>query len=430
MNRIITIFFAILMIFPSACNEKSDEQPEKEETNLTDARIRLYEKKTEQESSNYINYNNLAQLYLQKARETGDSSFYEKAESAVGKSLATTPDNYEGTVLASKVAISKHQFSRALEFAKKTVDLKPESSYTYAILGDAHLELGDVRKAKEAYAKMHEINPGLDSFSRISRVNYLLGDTESAVEMMENAYNSGLKSSTSKENIAWTQVMIGLYHFNQGEFDKAEKHYNNSMDILEDYYLGLEHLAELNAVRGNLETARQQYLKVIELNPAPEFYAALADVYEELGNTEKSEEYRKTAKSSLEKYVDEGDVGYYRALANFYADNDIELDKALDLAKKDLELRKEIYAYDTLAWMYYKNKNLDSAKLLIRKALEYGTKDAELYYHAGMIDFRLENYESARNYMNKVLEINPEFNGSEEVEINQIISMADSRDTE
>lgn len=425
MNRLLIVFFLISIILPIACFENT-KNPQNEEVSLIDAKIKLYKKKIDQDPSNYINYNNLAQLYLQKARETGDSILYKKAEDTINKSLNKTSDNYIATVLASKIAISNHEFSKALEYAERAASLKPDNSITYAVLGDAYLELGEIKKAETAYLKMHELNSNLDSYSRISRVNFLLGNTVEAVGMMEKAYISGQKSSMPKENIAWTQVMLGLYSFNQGDFEKAEKHYLRSMAILNDYYLGLEHLAELNARKGDLKEAEKQYLKVIKSNPAPEFYAALSDVYNEIGETQKSKEYNNIAQQKLEAYVENGDVGYLRPLSQFYADNDIMLDKALSLAKRDMKLRSDIYTYDTLAWMHYKNNNLDSAKTLINKALKFGTKDAELYFHAGMIDFKLGNYESASNYMKKVLEINPKFDGSIDVDIKQIITKKES----
>lgn len=425
MNRLLIVFFLISIILPIACFENT-KNPQNEEASLIDAKIKLYKKKIDQDPSNYINYNNLAQLYLQKARETGDSILYKKAEDTINKSLNKTSDNYIATVLASKIAISNHEFSKALEYAERAASLKPDNSITYAVLGDAYLELGEIKKAETAYLKMHELNSNLDSYSRISRVNFLLGNTVEAVGMMEKAYTSGQKSSMPKENIAWTQVMLGLYSFNQGDFEKAEKHYLRSMAILNDYYLGLEHLAELNARKGDLKEAEKQYLKVIKSNPAPEFYAALSDVYNEIGETQKSKEYNNIAQQKLEAYVENGDVGYLRPLSQFYADNDIMLDKALSLAKRDMKLRSDIYTYDTLAWMHYKNNNLDSAKTLINKALKFGTKDAELYFHAGMIDFKLGNYESASNYMKKVLEINPKFDGSIDVDIKQIITKKES----
>src|SRR5439155_285505 len=44
-----------------------------------------------------------------------------------------------------------------------------------------------------------------------------------------------------------------------------------------------------------------------------------------------------------------------RELALFYCDHDRQLPRALDLARRDLGARKDIFAYDALAWALYKN---------------------------------------------------------------------------
>jgi Tfp pilus assembly protein PilF len=38
-----------------------------------------------------------------------------------------------------------------------------------------------------------------------------------------------------------------------------------------------------------------------------------------------------------------------------------------------------------------------------------GTRDARLYYHAGMIALQLDNEAQAREYLEQALEINPHF---------------------
>lgn len=426
MNMFKLFFTAMILTFTGACTQDGN-RVEKDSVNITDARIKLFKQKIEQDPSAYVNYNNLAQYYMQKARETGDHSYYSKAQQTLDNSLAINPDNYTGIVLRSKLAISGHRFQKALAYAEKAVELKPERSFSQAVLGDALLELGEIEKAMKAYRKMHEIDPGLESFSRISRVKFLKGDTKGAIESMQNAYESGLKSSIPEENLAWTQVMIGLHHFNTGNLEKAERHYLKSLNIKNDYYLGLEHLAELNAKRGDLEKAKEQYIKVLEINPAPEFHLALSGVYYELGDSEKGKQHNRIARVTLEKKVKNGDKGYLRVLSNYYIDNNLNPEKALDLAQQDFELRKDIYTYDTLAWAYYKNNHSLKAEKLIEQVLEHGTQDAKLYYHAGMINLELKNYREANKYLSKVLEINPEFETGDETDIRELISNEYSR---
>ena len=243
------LLIAALMIFAFSC--KYDEKiTESMVGNLTDAKIKHYHRKINQDPANYTNYDNLAQNYIQRARETGEQRYYEEAQKACMESLRIYPDNYVAIVLLAKTEIAEHAFEKALENAKKAVGLKPERSPAYGILGDAYLKLGDKQKAQEAYEKMLVIKPNIDSYSRIANLKFEQSRYEDAVKYMEMAYEWGVKNSgTPDENLAWAQFMIGSYFLDTGNPGKAEKYFKRSLEIFDNYYLAIEHLAELNYLK-------------------------------------------------------------------------------------------------------------------------------------------------------------------------------------
>jgi tetratricopeptide (TPR) repeat protein len=100
---------------------------------------------------------------------------------------------------------------------------------------------------------------------------------------------------------------------------------------------------------------------------------------------------------------------YNRELATFYADHDLKLAETLDLVKKELELRQDIYAYDLLAWALYKNGQPQEALAAMTEALKLGTQDARLFFHAGMISHQLGDTVMAKTYLQRALAINPHF---------------------
>jgi tetratricopeptide (TPR) repeat protein len=123
----------------------------------------------------------------------------------------------------------------------------------------------------------------------------------------------------------------------------------------------MEHLAEVYTARGDYEKAAALYERALELNPKPHYYLKLGEVYERLGRPAKSEELYGNAEARYKEYAESGIKGHSRELVLFYADKNINLDRALELAKGDSEDTEDIYAYDTLAWAYYKTGNLDNA---------------------------------------------------------------------
>jgi len=76
---------------------------------------------------------------------------------------------------------------------------------------------------------------------------------------------------------------------------------------------------------------------------------------------------------------------YDRQRALFCADHDRHLEEALTLARRELTIRQDVYAWDTLAWVCYKQGRLKAAAEASRKALSRNTQDGRLFYHAGRI---------------------------------------------
>ena len=99
-------------------------------------------------------------------------------------------------------------------------------------------------------------------------------------------------------------------------------------------------------------------------------------------------------------------VLHNRDLALFYADHDIKLDEALALAHKEFEVRHDIYTWDALAWALYKNGKYQEANDAMEHALRPGTRDALLFFHAGMIAGRSGQKSQAREKLQTALNIN------------------------
>jgi Flp pilus assembly protein TadD len=102
-------------------------------------------------------------------------------------------------------------------------------------------------------------------------------------------------------------------------------------------------------------------------------------------------------------------AAHYREVAVFYANHDMNPERAIELAELDLQQRQDVHGYDTLAWALYKNRKFEQALPAIQSALRQGTRDANMHFHAGMIYAALGQTEMARSELKTALEINPHF---------------------
>src|SRR5438874_5397791 len=150
--------------------------------------------------------------------------------------------------------------------------------------------------------------------------------------------------------------------------------------------------------------AIELYKKAAAISPDPLVVIPLGDLYLQTDQSFLAD----VAHRQLEKAA-RGQSAYDRELALFYADHDKNLPEAVELATKDLKVRKDIYAYDTLAWALCKNQRYEEAAKAMTEALKLGTQDASLYYHAGLIYQGLRDKAKARSSLEKALALNPHF---------------------
>jgi len=90
-----------------------------------------------------------------------------------------------------------------------------------------------------------------------------------------------------------------------------------------------------------------------------------------------------------------------------YADHDLRLDLALEFSRKDLVVRKDIYAWDTLAWALFKNNHLTEAASAMTEARKLGAPNARQKFNAGMIHFRSGRMGKARTLLRGALALKP-----------------------
>ncbi len=373
---------------------------------LADRAIRVAEAQIARNPQKGDGHVALATAYMRKVRESGDTGYYSRDEAAVQRALKLQPKSYKALRILALIETGKHEFRRAMTTAEGLRQRRPDDYWVHGLLGDAHVELGDYERAAVAYQKMIDLRPGLASYSRAAHLRALYGDPQGATELMAMAIRAG--SRRDPETLAWCLVQFGKLRFNQGSLRAAEAAYQKALSVFPDSYLALGALGRLRGAQERYAKAINLYRRSVAIVPAPDTVAALGDIYRKVGRFREAEE-----QYDLVEYIGYlntlNRVLYNRELAYFYADHDIKLKESLDLAKKELEVRRDIYGYDVLAWALYKNGKPQEALAVITEALKLGTKDARLFFHAGMIYRALGNDEKAKEYLSRTLATNPYF---------------------
>ncbi|KAF0240796.1 MAG: hypothetical protein FD167_4104, partial [bacterium] len=172
--------------------------------------------------------------------------------------------------------------------------------------------------------------------------------------------------------------------------------------------LAIAGLGQVKAAQGNLDQAIKQYEQVVRLIPDLTFVATLGDLYKLTGK-EKEAQQQYDLVEQIAKLSTLNGVLYNRSLAVFYANHDIKALEAYTQVEKEFETRKDIYGADALAWTALKAGKLTEAQTAIKHALKLGTKDAKIFYHAGLIAQASGDNKAAKDYLEQALNLNPQF---------------------
>ena len=76
----------------------------------------------------------LATAYLVRARETADPAYYSKADALLQSAVAADPDDPDAVLAAGTLALTRHDFTAALSFAERAVELTPYRPAAYGVL--------------------------------------------------------------------------------------------------------------------------------------------------------------------------------------------------------------------------------------------------------------------------------------------------------
>lgn len=408
-NKIGSVLALVLVV---ACGSAAGQT-------TTDVTIRSLETHLKMYPQDFKSYDALGASYIQKGRETADASYYELAKGALDKSLdqvSSGPAAASAETHMAVVAMSEHQFEEALFWAQQALALGSGDPSPWAVVGDALTDLGEYERADDAYARLRDpLHPEGESNglayernSRLAYLHFLKGDAPGAIGLMRSAIALAITLHLPVENVSWSQYQLGEICFKSGELDAAEQAYTAGLAIDPNSYRNLAGLGEVRSAQERYPEAIALYQKAIAVVPYPAFAAELYDLYLQAGRFD-------DAHNQLELLEFIGKLNplnerlFYRELALFYADHNLKLSDSVELAKKELAVRHDIYTWDILAWVLFKNGRVPEAAEAIEKALALGTGDALLDFHAGMIELQLGQSARAQKLLENALALNPHF---------------------
>ena len=407
-NILVTITVSLLVGIGAGCSvdssysetAKAAPSASTNESPEMQAALKLIEKVPDSPTG----YMQLAILHIQQARRTGDFGLNSKALTAVNRALEIAPQDLPSRKLQASLLLTFHRFPEALEKGNLLRAEVPNDAFVYGVLTDANFELGNYEESVAAAQKMVDLRPNSSSYARVAHVRSIHGDHDGTIEM----YRTAAKITDPKdvEAQSWCLVQLGDEYFKYGDFTGAEKVYDEALSILPDFYLALAAKGKVRAAQNDYDGAERFLTTLLNRVPNVDSAVLLGDIYTVKGETGKAKAQYDLAEVMERKIGVNTDQ---KRLALMWADQNIRLEEALEIVKRESVERSDIYTYDILAWTLYKNSQIKDAKVAITKALRMKSNDARILFHAGMIEKDLGNRAEAIKLLEAALKFNPSF---------------------
>jgi len=399
LNRLYLIAGLVIVIIfiPLLLSTFQRSGPNNEDTvrlNVIDQQIKNGQKAILDSPKDANKYAQLCQSYLQKVRETADTSLYAECDNLLAKAFKI--DDLSSDVIAAQAAVAygKHDFNKGLSLAMQAQQINPNVVSYYGLIGDGQIELGQYDEAVASIQTMVNKKPELGSYNRVAYLRELNGDIDGAKRALLAAISAG---SSFPENVAFSQVELGKLYL-RSDLVKAKDYFEQALMTVPDFPSANEGLGKVAFAQKDYPEAIGKFETAFKSLALAQYASALADTYKASGDDKKAEQQAFLAELAFEQ-SSSGGVNNDYELATYYAQQNIKTDKAISLSRKTVSERPNFFSIDTIAWSLYRAKKYPEAQVAINQALVKGSKSPSVVFHAGMIAEKLGQKEQAVGYL-------------------------------
>jgi tetratricopeptide (TPR) repeat protein len=380
-------------------------RPRFSEAEVLEMDIGFFQARIARDSLSARDFAELSRLFLQRARAGGGDGDFRRAELHARRSLRLrTGRNEEAFQVLASSLMGRHRFAEARSVVERLVALDPTYRPARAMLGEIQLELGAYDEARRTFGMLLTSRGDLAVAPRYARWEELRGRPVEARRLLRAARDEASRRyGMPVAQIAWFHWRLGDLALRQGRLREAEKELEAGLARAPDDHRLLDAVARVAAARGQWGEAIEYGERALARTVDPATLGLLYQVYAASGDSAKAEEYYRAMSITV---LGQSDT-FHRLWGLILLDRGRDVPTVLARAEREIESRRDVYGYDLLAWALYRSGRTAEAHEKMRHALALGTRDASLFYHAGMIETALGRHQEARRYLETARQINP-----------------------
>jgi len=379
--------------------------PALSETEVLELDIAFYRRRLQRDSLSARDEGELARLLLQRGRLAASEPDLRDAERHARRSLRlrTAHNGATAQVLAGAL-MARHAFVEARAVAERMVAADSASRSARAMLGEIELELGDYAGARRTFGTLLTVRTDFVVAPRFARWEELSGRPEAAETLFRGALaQADARHGTPASQLAWFHWRLADLALRAGRTDQAQVELAKGLAVAPDDPRLLGTMARLAAAQHRWPAAIDAGERALARVVDPATLGLLSQVYAAVGESARNAD----ALTAMAVAVLGQPGPFHRGWSLLLLEQGREVPEVLARARAELETRRDIYGWDLLAWALYRSGRAAEAVPASERALALGTRDAMLWYHAGMIRLAAGDSAGGRSALRTALRINP-----------------------
>ncbi len=268
---------------------------------------------------------------ISKAREIGLSGNFDQAIAALNKILQEDQTISDGFFALGNVYFKARKFKEAAGAFTQALELKPDDSFAVINVANCYAALGQVEEAEKFI--LAQVKRGFDDpqfYHVLGSLYALRGNYDKALPYFEECLKKNPNSASAHNALA-------AIYLNRDDLTRAEKHLEVAR-ALNPTLLNLRYnLAQLREKQNRLEEAMELYQQ--EIADSPNHFKALFNLARLYRLQHRQEEELETLQQALKAEPSFPLTYFY--LARIYLNQGQNLNEAIELVKKGLELKPD-----------------------------------------------------------------------------------------
>lgn len=324
-----------------------------------------------------------ASAYNAAFKATGNITYLINAETDLVNANKKT--NYSNASLLRSLAsnyISQHRFKDALNLLELAKANGEKLEATKKMLFDVHLELGNYIYAK-SYLDEFKDKSDFDYLIRLSKWQDHQGNLEEAINSMEKA-TAIAESSNLKDIKQWAYTNLADFYGHAGNIKASYDHYLRALELDPNDAYAKKGIAWITYSYEKNPTEALRILDHISTYyDAPDYELLKAEIAEYTNNKQLKD--KALGHYSLAMQNEDFGEMYNKYNVMLLAEELGHTNKAISIAKREVENRPTPASYDLLAWSYFNNGQIDKAVLIVKSNVDGYTYEPEVLYHIAEI---------------------------------------------